>query len=108
MLGLALVIALGTPQAAEPRTLAAAIERVGDADCVRAPAAIGCPERSDARYRLPLAVDAEPSAKDRALAQDGRACGQIGQTLCASRTRTIVRSGETLDETIEGSFADPE
>lgn len=56
------------------------------------------------RYRLPLAGEAAPTVKELAVAEDGRQCAIIGQTICPSRTRKILKSGETPRETIAASF----
>lgn len=50
------------------------------------------PPRS--RYRLPLGVVSEPTAKDIALNEDGSRCALIGQTICPRPTHMIVRMGE--------------
>lgn len=42
------------------------------------------------RYRLPLDASTLSTAKADSLRQTGRRCALIGQTICPSRTRTIV------------------
>jgi|GEM_PF-896780 len=51
-----------------------------------------CIEDCDSRYRLPSAVDSGPSAKKRALAEDGGECNVVGAKLCTTTPRTILRS----------------
>ena len=43
-------------------------------------------------YRLAADDAVSPTAKDRAMGQTGRRCALIGQTICPSRTRTILHT----------------
>jgi hypothetical protein len=57
------------------------------------------------RYRLPLAPDPVLDSKTRAMGETGTRCGLIGQTICPTRTRMILKAGEDPAETIGRSFA---
>ena len=66
----------------KPQTIGCA----GDPICVTA--------NPDMRYRLTLTSTPEPSDKEMALAQDGRRCALIGQTICTRKRRTIIHIGD--------------
>ncbi|MFA5966308.1 MAG: hypothetical protein WC804_20015 [Sphingomonas sp.] len=52
--------------------------------------ATGLCATSRSPYRLPIDAPLPPTAKADAMAQTGRRCALIGQTICPSHTRTIV------------------
>ncbi|CAN5624067.1 hypothetical protein BH10PSE14_BH10PSE14_21850 [soil metagenome] len=52
--------------------------------------ATGICATSRSRYRLPIDTPLAATAKAGALAQTGRRCALIGQTICPGHTRTIV------------------
>lgn len=56
------------------------------------------------KYRLPLATDDDPDAKDRALAVDGSKCNVVGAQRCLSKRRVILRSSEDPIDTLRASF----
>lgn len=60
----------------------------------------GCADR----YRLPASSDDIESAKDRALANDGRKCDVIGAMRCLSKRRTLLRSSQDPVDTLRTSF----
>jgi hypothetical protein len=56
------------------------------------------------RYRLPASSDDIDSAKDRALATDGRKCNVVGAMRCLSKRRTLLRSNQDPIDTLRTSF----
>ncbi|MEG3147202.1 hypothetical protein U1839_21325 [Sphingomonas sp. RT2P30] len=56
--------------------------------------ATGICASSRSPYRLPIDEPTLSTAKADALRQTGRRCALIGQTLCPSRTRTILHVAE--------------
>ncbi len=82
-----------------------AINAIDKVDCSDPSAK--CPSSSHENSRLPLAVETDVrSAKD-ALEKDGTACAIIGQTICETKPRPILRSSQTPQETINSSI-DPD
>ena len=63
-----------------------------------------CVDRCADRYRLPASSDDIESAKDRALATDGRKCNVVGAMRCLSKRRTLLRSNQDPIDTLRASF----
>ena len=99
MTNTALFMLLLQATTSESENLAKALEAVKSisrVDC--SDPAANCPSNQSENYRLPLPVERDVrSAKD-ALENDGSACAVIGQTICKTEPRPILRSNETPEE----------
>lgn len=79
----------------------AAVNSISDIDC--ADPATKCPSSKRNDYRLPLPVQKPVRSAADALKNDGSACAVIGQTICETKPRPVLRIGETPEETLRSS-----
>lgn len=95
-----LLFLLAAPQSAPAaKTRLDRVIDLATSDCARTPEAIGCAQRANGRHRLPLHESEVVDRKADALAETGRPCALIGQTICQGRRQTIVKTDETGEVT---------